>query len=169
MVSCTFCKEANVEDSESCVKCGYPFHASSEVKSKFVAVQLLKRSRIQQSEDDLNRARKILWFLSAVYGLQTLMAIVNPLLPVINLYSFGVLTILFVACSFLVKTKPKLALSIPFSLLLLSYLVQIAVLPRMSVFQIAFPLILMSILGYAFFSVHKSDQIRRENAYLANS
>ncbi len=104
-----------------CEKCSYPFEATSQEQSKFIAKQILKKSQISSAKDGLIGTRVILWLIGAFHLFVYVLAYNSSASLFLDLF-YLVWGIVFIACGFLVYKKPLIAIAIPCSLMFAYYL-----------------------------------------------
>jgi hypothetical protein len=79
-----------------------------------------------------------------------------------------VLGVMFVGFGFFSFKRPKIALIIPLSLVVLYYLILLIINPFYLWTGVLWKMIVLMGLSYGYFSVRKSDKILKENEYLAS-
>lgn len=167
MIECKNCKSEISENLLVCNICKYPIGGSEKEKGSFIAKQVMQKSDVLESIERLKKSRLILFLL----GVFNIIAPFTPLLknPSLFQYVFSItLGAILIGFGFLTFKKPKTALIIPLGLFLIYYLVLFVINPIYFFSGIIWKIIIIVGLGYGYFSVRKSDEILKENKYLAS-
>lgn len=164
-MNCPTCKTEYQEAPSKCNNCGYPFSASEDEKSKFVAHQILKKSDISSTKDSVRTARGILFFIAAVNILMSFAMYMNyPFLLVISLC----IGMIFLFLAFAAKSKPFISIMSGLILLTLLYVLQILYIPEQMFNGIIWKILFLGGLVYSLISIKKAEKIKKESDYLSS-
>ena len=166
MNTCKNCKTEYKPEQTNCVTCRYPLGGSEDEQAVFVANQVLQKSYVSGSIERLKKARNILFVLGGFHAVFAFVPAFNPSIidTGLNLF-FG---ILFGSFGFLTYRNPKIALLVPLIFMSCYYLILIMFEPLLLFSGIIWKILILTGLGYGYFSVRKSDKILKENEYLAS-
>lgn len=165
MNTCKNCKTEYQAEEAVCVTCRYPLGGSEDEQAVFVANQVLQKSYVSGSIERLKKARNILFVLGVCHAVFAFVPVFSPtgIDMGLNLF-FG---ILFGSFGFLTYRNPKIALLVPLLFMSCYYLLLLSFQPLLFISGAIWKILILSGLGYGYFSVRKSDRILKENEYLA--
>ncbi|PWJ42934.1 hypothetical protein [Sediminitomix flava] len=165
MNNCQNCTAQIAEDLQICNTCGFPLGGSKQEQAAFRAKQIIQKSKVKQSLKNLIAARIIL----IIWGVFYILAAFIPSFGIQSNAEIGisvVLGLIFIASSFLATKKPKIALIIPLSILIISYLLVLFISPIALFNGILWKALILMVLFYAYFRVRNAEKILAENPYL---
>lgn len=168
MKECKYCKSETNEEITICEICNYPIKGNEKEQASFIAKQVVQKSDVEESIERLKKSRMILFLLGAF----NIIAPFTPLVknPTSFQYIFSItLGVILIGFGFLTFKKPKIALLIPLSLFVVYYLLLFLINPIYLFSGMLWKMIIIMGLGYGYFSVRKSDEILKENKYLAST
>lgn len=165
MNTCKNCKTDYQIEDVLCGTCRYPLQGTGDEQAVFVANQVLQKSYVSGSIERLKKARNILFGLGAFYAIISVVPIFSPtwIETGLNIF-FG---ILFASFGFLTFRNPKIALLVPLAFISSYYLILLILDPLLLFSGFIWKILILTGLGYGYFSVRKSEKILRENEYLA--
>ena len=166
MNTCNVCKSGYSEGTSHCAICRFPIDGSEKDQVKFRAKLVMQKSDVVYSFKSLTKARIVLFLLGTFFLVMSFI-IFNRLGGKIDIFLNIGIGIVFIGFGFLSFKKPKLSLLIPLCIIVLYYIL-IALIDLTLLWQgLLYKVIILSGLGYGFFSVWKADKILKENPYLA--
>lgn len=166
--TCENCEQAVEIETLRCSICNFPINGTQEAQSIFYGKQIVQKGVVEESFDSLKKARNILYAISVILLLSALTSLRGELY-IEDQIVYGFVGLIFAACAFFIKKKPKIALLIPLSLLTIFYSLTL-ILYGFEVFWtgILWKIIFMVGISYAFIGALKADKIMKENPYLAS-
>ena len=166
MVKCTNCQTDFNHEVSICTVCRYPIKGTDKEQATFIAKQVIHKSDVKDSIEQLKKSRMILFGIGAFY-------LVTPFTPLLSVGSNAVLIwtlalgLIFTGFAFLTYKKPLLAIGIPLGLTILYYLFLLYLNPIYVWTGILWKTIILAGLGYGFYSVHRANKVLKNNPYLA--
>ncbi|MEH0154412.1 hypothetical protein V6R21_09730 [Limibacter armeniacum] len=164
METCKNCKTEVAVHDVTCGLCEYPLQGTEQEQSTFIAKQIVQKSEVQSSVENLDKSR---WLLFAI-------GIFNLIFPFLSgadtttLIFNAILGGIFCGFGFMTYILPKLALTVPLTITALYYLFLLLLMPHMFWSGIAIKVAILLGMGYGLFSVWKADKILKANPYLAS-
>ncbi len=166
MITCKVCKTELNEQELICNICKYPIQGTEKEQASFIAKQIIQKGDVEDSIEQLNKSRWILFGLGALY-------VVGPFTPLMSSTSAAAIVIsillgfVFIGFGFLTFRKPKIALLIPLGMTLFYYFILLLINPFLLWSGFLWKMVVLIGLGYGYSSVSKSEKILKENKYLA--
>ncbi|MBL3658715.1 hypothetical protein [Fulvivirga sediminis] len=166
-MKCKYCQTETTEETAECNVCRYPIKGTEKEQASFVAKQIIQKREVEESYEKLKKARNILFIIGGFY-------IVFPFTPLSGtITQFAIIVsvilgVIFTIFAFLTYKSPLVAIGIPLFLTLAFYVVLLLINPILLFTGLLWKIIIVSGLGYGFASVWKSNQILKENQYLAS-
>lgn len=162
-MNCPNCQSEYPETTVACTKCGFPFTATDQEKSAFIAQQILKAGEIGDATQSVKSAQTILYTIGIFTCVFALLLFQNSVALAFNL----LLGVGFIIFGYLVIKSPMQILILALTLLLFIYTLS-ALVDWTSLFQgIIWKLICVSSLSYAIFKLKKAQRIKKESEYLS--
>ncbi len=162
-MNCPNCQSEYPETTITCTTCGFPFTATDQEKSAFIARQILKAGEIGDATQSVKSAQNILYGLGIVTCLFSFFVSNDNFALILNL----LLGIGFLIFGYLVVKSPMQILTLALALLLSIYLLN-ALIDWTTLFRgIIWKVICVSSLSYAIFKYKKAEKIKKESDYLS--
>jgi ribosomal protein L37E len=165
-ITCPTCKEKFDIQPDQCPHCGYPFTGTQQEQSVFIGQQILKKGKLSDTKDRINRARNIIWIIGALNIIAPFVAYTHNPLQGMYIVSGIVLGLVFIGCGFLSYKKPLAAILVPMVLLLFSYTVNAIVDPFTLIQGILWKVLFITALSYALVNILQSNKIKKESNFL---
>ncbi len=162
-MTCPNCRTEFPESITVCSTCKFPFTATDQEKSAFIAQQILKSGKISDSTSAVNSSRWILYALGFIHIVRSLVFSTDLLLIGAEVF----LGIGFIIFGYLVVKTPMQILVFALSLLVFIYTVTALIDVSYLLYGLRWKVISLTGLGYSILLVRRAQKLRKESAYLS--
>lgn len=167
LLECPNCKKAYYFYIEKCENCGYPFSGTDLEKSHFVAQNIMKSCKIIDTSKSIKIAKFILISIGSFNCFISLFLFNSYFnYPIIYLIAF-LIGIIFIFSGVFIRKNPIIAITIPFLMLLIDYILQGIADYSLFMRFIIFKLVIICLLIYSLVKVIEAEKLKKESNYLS--